>query len=81
MTPRGLRRFAVFGFATTHDALAAEQVLKEYGVEVVPIPAPKTLGDLCGIALRVPADLQDGARAVLEAASVHPASEAAMEDV
>lgn len=81
MTPRPLRQFVVFGFETTHDALTAEQALKQHDIEVVPIPTPKTLGALCGIALRVPAHLEGEAHAVLEAASVNPTSEVVMEDL
>lgn len=81
MTRRNPRQFTVFGFATTHDALAAEQVLKDHGIEVVPIPTPKTLGALCGIALRVPVEAGSEARVVLESSSVPPVSEAATEDV
>ncbi len=47
------RRFAVLGFTSTHDALDAEALLLDMGIDVVPIPAPKSLGTLCGIALRL----------------------------
>ncbi len=53
MRSRDPRPFAVYGFATTHDALAAEARLKSVLIPVVPIPSPKELGELCGIALRV----------------------------
>jgi len=53
MTAREPRSFTVYGFATTHDALAAESAIREAGVPVVAIPAPRELGSLCGIALRV----------------------------
>jgi len=59
------RPFVVFGFASTHDALAAEQLLLEAGIDAVPIPASKELGALCGIALRVPADEEEAARSCL----------------
>ena len=51
------RLFKVLGFASTHDALDAEALLLDLGIDAVPIPAPKALGTLCGIALRIePAD-------------------------
>jgi hypothetical protein len=53
MSQRETRRFVVHGFATTHDALAAEALLKARHFAVVPIPAPRELGSLCGIALRL----------------------------
>jgi hypothetical protein len=57
VSARVLRTFAVYGFATTHDALAAETALKAASVPVTPIPAPRELGSLCGIAMRAePAD-------------------------
>jgi hypothetical protein len=46
-------RFAVYGFATTHDALTAEAALEGAGVPVTTIPAPRALGSHCGLALRV----------------------------
>lgn len=47
-------RYVVYGFATTHDALAAEQALMERGSPpFVTVPTPKVLGTLCGIALRL----------------------------
>lgn len=56
------RLFKVLGFASTHDALDAEALLLDLGIDVVPIPAPKTLGTLCGIALRI--ELGDESRAL-----------------
>jgi len=53
MTPREARPFVVLGFATTHDALDAEALLGDLGIDVVPIPAPQSIGALCGIALRL----------------------------
>ncbi|MDP2183241.1 MAG: DUF3343 domain-containing protein [Actinomycetota bacterium] len=46
-------RFIVYGFGSTHRALAAERTLLDAGVGVTPIPAPRDFGELCGIALRV----------------------------
>lgn len=53
MSGREPRQFVVYGFATTHDALAAEAAASDAGVPVTPIPAPREVGALCGIALRV----------------------------
>lgn len=47
------RTFAAYGFASTHDALTGEQLLDVLGVGYATIPAPKALGTLCGLALRV----------------------------
>ena len=57
------RSFAVLGFASTHDALDAETLLLDLGIDVVPIPAPKTFDAQCGIALRL--DLADTSRALV----------------
>lgn len=67
MTPRPAHTFAALGFATTHDALAAEASLKAAGVPAVPIPTPRELGSLCGIALRL--ELADVAAAESELAA------------
>ncbi len=75
------REFAVFGFASTHDALAAEALLKDAGLAVVPVPAPHELGALCGIALRLPPSDAGRARDVLVSASIQPTGEVAMSDV
>jgi hypothetical protein len=82
VSARSRRLFEVFGFATTHDALAAEQLLKDLGVPVTPIPAPRSLGGaLCGIALRL--ELPDVPRAeeLLERAEMAPAARGSIEDV
>lgn len=59
---RAVRSFVVLGFASTHSALDAEALLIDLGIDVVPIPTPKSLGSLCGIALRLAPE--DRARAV-----------------
>ena len=60
----------VLGFGSTHDALDAEALLGDLGIEVTPIPAPKSIGALCGIALRLdPAD-ESRATSYLEAAGI-----------
>jgi hypothetical protein len=75
------RTFHVFGFATTHEALDAEALLDDMGVDVVPIPTPKGLGAHCGIALRVPLDETERAQRYLENAGITPASTTQIEDV
>ncbi len=74
--------FVVLGFATTHAALAAEQLLKDLGVPVTPIPVPKVLArGLCGIALRLDSDDVARALTLLERAEMLPAAQAEMQDV
>jgi hypothetical protein len=60
--------FVVYGFATTHDALVGERTLIAADVMHVTIPTPKSLGALCGIALRVPESSAGDAEAALVAA-------------
>jgi len=48
-----LRPYVVFGFESTHDALTAESVLAAGGLPLTVMPTPKSLGALCGIALRI----------------------------
>ncbi len=75
------RRFGVLGFASTHDALDAEALLLDLGIDAVPIPAPKALGTLCGIALRL--ELADEKRALgyLADAGIGVAARGEVEDV
>ena len=75
------RSFAVFGFSSTHDALAAEDLLQDAGIEAVPIPAPTLLGALCGIALRVPEMASEQARSRMEEGGVEPSGIILMDDV
>ncbi len=60
--------FIIYGFATTHDALVGERTLIASDVEHRTIPTPKTLGALCGIALRVPIGVAADAESALIAA-------------
>jgi hypothetical protein len=75
------RAFVAFGFASTHDALDAEGLLGDVGIEVVPIPTPASIGAGCGIALRL--DPGDEARAseYLVRAGIQVAARVAIEDV
>lgn len=78
---RSARLFVVYGFSSVHDALGAESVLKGVGLAVTPVPSPKELGELCGIALRVdPADA-DRAERLLKSAGMGPKVRAEIEDV
>lgn len=81
MSARAPREFVVLGFGSTHDALAAEAVLKDMGVPVVPVPAPRELGTLCGIALRVPPADAQRAETLLVAASMSPTGRVVIDDV
>jgi hypothetical protein len=76
---RDERDFVVFGFDSTHDALAAEALLKDLGVPVLPVPPPRHLG-ACGIGLRVEPSDVDRAAELLERASIHVASRVPVRD-
>ncbi len=75
------REFAVFAFATTHDALDAEALLGDLGFEVVPVPAPPDLSANCGIALRVPPEDGDRAATYLDRAGIEVVRRATILDV
>jgi ribosomal protein L7Ae-like RNA K-turn-binding protein len=81
VTTRAPRPFVVLGFASTHDALDAEALLEDMGVEVVPIPAPKSIGALCGIALRIEPDQHERALRYVERAGIEVVGTASIEDV
>jgi hypothetical protein len=75
------KEFAVLAFASTHDALAAEALLGQMGVDAVPIPTPKVVSAGCGIALRLPVVDEDRALEYLERAGTRVAKRARIEDV
>lgn len=78
---RERRRFVVFGFASTHEALDAESILESGGLSVVPIPAPASLTALCGIALRTePAEAQVAER-LLRESGIEPAVRQEIDDL
>ncbi len=54
---------AIFTFATTHQAMAAEDILRQAGIELEVVPPPRELSPGCGLALRV--SLRDVAAARL----------------
>ncbi len=75
------RPFVVFAFDSTHVALDAEEALKAAALQVVPIPAPSTLGALCGLAMRLPPEQADRAREVLLSKGIEPRAEGTIEDI
>ncbi len=79
--PRTPREFVVYGFATTHRALDAEALLRDMGVQVVPVPTPKSLGALCGIALRVDPEEAERVEMLLLRAALDWSARATYEDV
>jgi hypothetical protein len=72
--------YAVYGFETTHDALSAERVLAEAGLPFATIPAPKSLGSLCGIAIRIGVADTPAAEAALRSAGLRWTARAEIED-
>ncbi len=81
MSPREPRAFSVLGFSTTHDALDAEALLGDLGIEVVPIPAPREVGALCGIALRLEPSEESRAVEYLQRAEIKVATVVEIWDV
>ncbi len=51
MTP--VKRNAVFTFESTHEAMAAEDVLRRAGVAFEVVPPPREITAGCGLALRI----------------------------
>lgn len=75
------RWFVVFGFGSVHETLEAEDALKLAGVCATTIPSPRTLGELCGIALRVePGDAETAADALADAGTL-PRARVEMTDI
>lgn len=72
--------YVVFGFESTHDALSAEALLEDMGIDIVTIPAPAAIGTRCGIALRVPPDQSDRGARYLENAGIRVAAKLQIED-
>ena len=80
MNPRERRRFVVFGFASTHDAMAAESLLIQAAIPVTPMPSPPAFGSLCGLAMRVLPGDEDRATDALSRGRVAPVARADIED-
>jgi len=74
------RTYTVFGFASTHQALDAEALFDDMGIDVVTIPTPAELGGLCGIALRVPPEQAERAERYLENVGIVPSAKLSIED-
>ena len=74
------RPFVVFGFASVHDTLEAEDVLRAAGVPSATVPSPRELGALCGIALRVERAGGEAAERALVAGGAPPKARAAITD-
>jgi hypothetical protein len=67
---RPVRDFAVLTFASTHDAMTAEQAVARAGIPGRPIPRPASMGAGCGIALRLDPERLEEAVEVLAGAGV-----------
>lgn len=80
MTPP-LQRYTVYGFASVHEALAAESILKADGVGVTVVPSPRELGELCGIALRVEPELEPRVERLLAEAGHDVRAKASIDDI
>ena len=76
-----VHRFIAFGFASVHDAMAAEDALKAARIEPVAIPSPGALGELCGIALRVEPGSAQAVQDTLAAAGLPPRASVEIYDV
>lgn len=61
-------------FRGTHQVMSAEKHLKRGKVSMRLIPVPRRLTSDCGLAIRIPADVQAKARKVLIAAKILPKS-------
>lgn len=81
MSAREPRSFAVYGFATTHDAIAAEAAAKEAGLPTTPIPTPRELGSLCGIALRFEPSDAPSAEAAFQRSGIAWTARAEIRDI
>lgn len=59
-------------FQGIHRVMKAEKVLKEAGVDMLLIPAPRELSADCGLAIRFSPALKDQVLQVLERADLSP---------
>jgi len=55
----------ILTFYSTHQALAAERLLKSHGIAQTVVPTPRELSGNCGIALRIAAEDAEVVRALL----------------
>jgi len=81
VTVRQRGEFVALGFGSTHDALDAEALLEDLGIDVVPIPAPSAIGSLCGIALRIPPEQASRAEKYLLRGGIEVIGTTLIEDV
>jgi hypothetical protein len=75
------RDFVAFGFASVYDTLFGEKALKAAAVPATTIPAPRELGELCGIALRVLPEDAEAADEALALAGARVRVRAAIKDL
>ena len=59
-----MTEYCVITFANTHSALSAEQQLKER-IRIVILPTPREISKGCGIAIRLPLEDLEQAKAAL----------------
>lgn len=78
---RSSKPFVVFAFGSTHESLAAEEVLLDAGLTVRPVPLPRHRGSLCGIALRLPPEEEHVAHSELAEHGIFVAARDEIEDV
>lgn len=60
----------MFTFVSTHHALKAEKVLLEAAVKSAIIPVPRRISSLCGLAIKMDAELAPLAQEVMRGAGV-----------
>lgn len=76
----GRREFVIYTFGGTHEAMAAERILKGASVPARCIPKPEQLGGGCGIALRIEPSKAAAAEEILTAAGAGWTVRATVED-
>lgn len=59
-------------FQGIHRVMKAEKILKEAGVEMLLIPAPRELSADCGLAIRFSPELRDQVLQILEKTDLTP---------
>ncbi|WP_129124531.1 DUF3343 domain-containing protein [Geomonas oryzae] len=59
-------------FNSIHRVMEAERLLKDQGLKILLIPAPRTLAADCGLAIRYAEDVRPEVEAVLSEAGLLP---------
>ncbi|WP_136524749.1 DUF3343 domain-containing protein [Geomonas ferrireducens] len=59
-------------FNSIHRVMEAERLLKDQGLKILLIPAPRTLAADCGLAIRYAEDVRPKVEAVLSGAGLLP---------